>query len=533
MKIKKHLNILQVTFVMAGLLFLLKSCKKDPVVPVVSTAQVTELTASTARSGGTIVSNGGAEIIQMGVCWATTVQPTIDNFTTSDGITSGSSAYTSNITGLQPGIKYYVRAYARNSVGLAYGDELSFTTPTITATLTTSAITDVTIATAKSGGNITSDGGAAVTARGVCWSKSPNPTVSGDCTSDGQGTGSFTSNITGLDPGTKYYVRAYATNELGTGYGDERSFTTDQVLLPTVTTSQVSSVGVTTASAGGNVTSDGGGTILARGLCWNTSGEPDIRVDDFTTVGGTTGTFSSTMNSLSAGTVYYVRAYARNSAGTAYGNEVKFSTSAADIDGNVYPTVIIGSQLWMEKDLKTSRLNDGTSIPNVIDDTTWVHLDTPAYCWYDDDSSYGNTYGMIYNWYAVGTGKLCPVGWKVPSDNDFKVLEVYIGMPQASADSAGWRGTDEGTKLKNSTAWQGDFPNSNSSGWNALPGGYRYGKDGGYVGLGYNTYWWSSTEHWGIPIRALYRRLRSGYRDIYREGVNKAGGKMVRCLKGN
>jgi uncharacterized protein (TIGR02145 family) len=187
----------------------------------------------------------------------------------------------------------------------------------------------------------------------------------------------------------------------------------------------------------------------------------------------------------------------------------------------------------MEKDLKTSKLNNGTSIPNVIDDTTWVHLDTPAYCWYDDDSSYGNTYGMIYNWYAVGTGKLCPVGWKVPSDNDFKVLEVYIGMPQASADSAGWRGTDEGTKLKNSTAWQGDFPNSNSSGWNALPGGYRYGKDGGYVGLGYNTYWWSSTEHWGIPIRALYRRLRSGYRDIYREGVNKAGGKMVRCLKGN
>ena len=140
---------------------------------------------------------------------------------------------------------------------------------------------------------------------------------------------------------------------------------------------------------------------------------------------------------------------------------------------------------------------------------------------------------MIYNWFAVGTGRLCPVGWKVPSDNDFKVLEVYLGMSQASADSAGWRGTDEGTKLKNTTAWQGDFPNSNSSGWNALPGGYRYGKDGGYVGLGYNTYWWSSTEHWGIPTRALYRRLRSGYRDIYREGVNKAGGKMVRCLKGN
>jgi uncharacterized protein (TIGR02145 family) len=228
--------------------------------------------------------------------------------------------------------------------------------------------------------------------------------------------------------------------------------------------------------------------------------------------------------------VYYARAYATNSAGTAYGNQIRFSTSVSDIEGNIYRTVVIGTQLWMQSDLKTTRLNNNVPIPYVTDDTTWVHLVTPGYCWYNDNPSYGNTYGILYNWYTAAAGNLCPTGWHVPTDNDFKVLEMYLGMTQAQADATLWRGSDQGPKLKSTTTWYVDGTNSNSSGFTALAGGYRFGHDGSYNNMGTVTYWWSSTEHWDTT-KGLYRRLDSGQTGVYREGVKKAGGKFVRCLK--
>ncbi len=530
MRNKFHFSIILLTAITAGLLFIVTSCKKDPVVPTVSTSQVTEITANTAKSGGTIVSDGGEEITQMGICWAETAGPSITDFITSDGRNPGSASFTSTITGLQPGITYYVRAYAKNSIGVSYGEEISFQTPALTPTVTTAAISEITLNSARSGGNVTNTGGAPVTAKGVCWSTSASPTTDGSCTNDGAGTGIFTSNINELTSGQKYYVRAYATNSAGTGYGEELSFTTDQVLLPTVTTSEITSVGVTAAVTGGNVTYDGGGDILERGVCYNTSGDPDIS-DSKKTESGTTGTFVSSLTNLSAGTIYYVRAYARNSSGIAYGNERIFSTSASDVDGNIYPTVIIGSQLWMQKDLKTTRFNDNTAIDNVTDNLTWAGLSTPAYSWYDNQPSYGSTYGIIYNWHAVGTGKLCPLGWHVPTDDDFKDLERHLGMTEEQVNATLWRGTDQGTQLKSTSTWIDNGNGTNASGWTALAGGYRYGVDGGFVGLGYNTYWWSSSEHWSDTTKGLYRRLRSEETGVFREGVSKAGGKMVRCIR--
>ncbi len=125
--------------------------------------------------------------------------------------------------------------------------------------------------------------------------------------------------------------------------------------------------------------------------------------------------------------------------------------TVTDNDGNVYHTVAIGKQVWMAEDLKTTKYNDGTPIPLVTDGTAWVNLNTPGCCWYNNDAdTYKATYGALYNWYAVNTGKLAPAGWRVASDADWKTLEMSLGMTQTQADSTDYRGTDEGGKLKES-----------------------------------------------------------------------------------
>jgi uncharacterized protein (TIGR02145 family) len=501
--------------------------------PELTTIAVTGITSSAAVSGGNIISDGGATVAVRGICWAATTNPTISDSKTSNG--SGTGSFSANITGLTPGSAYHVRAYATNSVGTAYGNDLPFTASAVTPTLTTATISSPTRTTAVSGGNITNNGGATVTARGVCWSTSSGPIATGSHTTDGTGNGIFTSNIAGLSPGTTYYVRAYATNTAGTSYGNELWFPTNPVTAPTVTTTSVTGVTMTAAVSGGNITDDNGGAVSASGVCWNTSGTPTI--SDFKSTDGTgTGSFSSSIAGLAAGTVYFVRAYATNSAGTGYGSQIRFSTSVSDIDGNVYKTVVIGTQLWMQSDLKTTRYNTNTPIPTVttIDlpssNAAWAALNSDACCWYDNNPSYGSTYGMIYNWYAVETTMLCPSGWHVPSDADFKILEIYLGMTQLEADNSGWRGTNQGTQLKFTSTWT-PSTGTNSSGFAGLGGGYRYGVDGSFNDMGVVSYWWSSSLHWDDTTKALYRRLDSSEAGVYREGVIKAGGKSVRCLK--
>ena len=194
-----------------------------PGLPTVTTTAVSSITGTTADSGGNVTDDGGEAVTARGVCWSTVANPTTADDNTVDG--AGTGVFTSNITGLDPDTTYHVRAYATNSVGTAYGDDLAFTTDAIPS-VTTTAISNVTGTTADSGGNVTDDGGEAVTARGVCWSTSPNPTTADDKTVDGAGTGVFTSDITGLDPDSTYHVRAYATNSIGTTYGDDIVLTT-------------------------------------------------------------------------------------------------------------------------------------------------------------------------------------------------------------------------------------------------------------------------------------------------------------------
>ena len=191
-------------------------------------------------------------------------------------------------------------------------------------TVTTTTITAITSTTATSGGNVTDSGGVPVTARGVCWSTSSNPTTADSITTNGTGEGAFVSSITGLNPGTTYHVRAYATNSVGTSYGDDSTFTT--LPTPTLTTKTITAITCQSATCGGNVTSDGGDSITARGVCWSTSANPVVS-DSHTVNDSDTGSFVSSITGLTSNTLYHVRAYATNSGGTSYGGDSTFTTS--------------------------------------------------------------------------------------------------------------------------------------------------------------------------------------------------------------
>ncbi len=392
--------------------------------------------------------------------------------------------------------------------------------------LTTGEASNVTVVSAIITGKVTSDGGAEITARGICWGIQAEPTLNDDYKASGIGTGEFTCTIEGLLPNTEYHARAYAENSVGIAYGNDITFVTG-IAAPTVTTSAVTGITNTTAVCGGTVTYNGGAPILEKGMCWSTLPDPDLQ-DSHTNISTGNETFSSTMTNLLQGTRYYAKAYIKNSAGTAYGAQVTFITKIADTDGNLYGVVYIGNQVWMSENLKTTRLNDNTEIPNISDDTTWVYLSTPAYCWLRNDIQFKDTYGALYNWFTVETGKLCPSGWHVPTDNEFKILEQTLGMASDQLDLSEWRGTDQGAMMKSSTGWAEGENGNNSSGFSGLPGGYRWAKTGAFNGIGLITYWWSSDP---IGDYAWYRRLDGTNNDIYRMYTSKRGGKYVRCVK--
>lgn len=403
-------------------------------------------------------------------------------------------------------------------------------------TVETDYVSGITLVSATSGGNVTSEGDADVTARGVCWSTTQNPDLNSSKTSDGAGTGLFASEITGLTPGTKYYLRAYAVNSAGTGYGDEIEFTTNPVLKATLTTSPVSNVTLRTAASGGRITSDGGGEIIEKGICWSLNQNPTV--DDSKTIDGTgASNFASNLSGLDPGTTYYLRAYAINSAGTSYGDQISFSTdpdispaifnpalaygTVTDIDGNTYKTIQIGTQVWMAENLKTTRYNDEAAIPLVADGTDWSDLTTHGFSWYENSpESYKDVYGALYNWYAVTSGKLCPEGWHVFTETELNELIVYLG-----------NGTDVGSLIKETGTTHWELPNpsaSNESGWTGLPGGRR-NAEGEFTSNGFVGYWWTATEF--SSAEAVDAMLYYDFTFLDSNNYDKNNGMSVRCVK--
>ncbi|MCP4353037.1 MAG: PKD domain-containing protein [Desulfobacterales bacterium] len=316
--------------------------------PNITTSEIHSVTTRTAYGGGEVISNGGYPIVSRGICWNTTGNPTIYHYKkTAD--TTGIGKFECFITGLTHDTTYYVRAYVQNYIQLIYGPEIIFVTKSpALPSVTTAAPNSVTAITAISGGTVDpDDGGATVTARGVCWSTAQNPTTGDEHTSDSTGTGTFESFIAGLSPDTTYHTRAYAINAAGIKYGQQKSFFTEECNHPSVKTVEINSATSTTANIISEVFSGGGCRITARGVSWNTFGTPILEKGDYRTYDGAeTGSYTSIIKGLTPGTTYYVRAYATNEVGkTAYGIIKEFFTLKSvsrrkitpypcDIDGN-------------------------------------------------------------------------------------------------------------------------------------------------------------------------------------------------------
>jgi uncharacterized protein (TIGR02145 family) len=305
-----------------------------------------------------------------------------------------------------------------------------------------------------------------------------------------------------------------------------------QASLATISTSGIWSITITSAQCGGNVTSDGGAPVTARGVCWSTNPGPTVDLITKTQDGPGIGPFSSALSGLSSGTLYYIRAYATNSTGTAYGNELSFETynsdAIIDIDDNYYNIVTIGSQVWMAENLKTTHYNDGTPVPLITDNATWANSTAPGYCWYNNDqATYKAVYGALYNWYIVdalsnGGKNVCPAGWSVPTDSEWSALTTYLGGEGVA-----------GGKLKETGISHWTNPNTdatNETGFTALPGGARK-LDGPYDFIGGDGHWWCTSLFSADNAWLRYINTNGGI--VARINADKNYGLSIRCLKSN
>lgn len=311
-----------------------------------------------------------------------------------------------------------------------------------------------------------------------------------------------------------------------------------KITPPTVFTLEPTSISNTSTICGGNVTKDGGASVTERGVCWSTSHYPNIN-DKYTSNGNGTGRYTSNLSGLKAGTTYYVRAYATNSAGTAYGEEVIFTTKAidncgtvTDYDGNVYSTVWIGNQCWMRENLRVTRDCNGKHIVSSKDKE--ISTSIPYRYYPNNEFGYVSTYGFLYNWNAAM--RTCPQGWHLPSDIEWKQLEVAAGMSIYDANKENLRGSIA-SKISGNRGWEssleanaaGNFsaPERNKTGFSALPSGMVipiYGN----VRMGKTAAFWCSDSD---GDNAWLRMLGSDGAEVGRAKTTKGAGCSVRCVR--
>ena len=406
--------------------------------------------------------------------------------------------------------------------------------------VTTSQPTELTWDHAIAGGEVLDDGGSPIIARGICVTTSdtdlPEITDRWDMwhTTDSTGIGKFTSTTKLVWAGAigtiaqTHYLRAYATNIIGTAYGE---LVTISPKSKPPSFPYIKLVSKTATSAV---------------IDYETAVPPEtFKIDEIDICASTTPNASisglhflvplhqnpnrDTIYGLIPNTTYYLRGYIKNESGFAYSPEISFTTwegSLSDSDGNVYPYITIGNQVWMTENINTTKFTDGTNIAIVQDNLVWGSSSTSAYCSYTG-------YGKLYNFYAIAdTKKLCPSGWHIPSDGEWKTMEIYLGMTQNQADATGFRGNNEGGKLKYSGCpnyWTcQNIGATNTTGFNAVAAGYRY-DNGLNTNSGSSAGFWTSTE--SDATNAWSRSINYDNAQISRISLNKKFGLSVRCLK--
>jgi uncharacterized protein (TIGR02145 family) len=301
------------------------------------------------------------------------------------------------------------------------------------------------------------------------------------------------------------------------------------VIPPEITTVGVVVITPINAICSGTVSNSGNSHLIEKGICWST--EPLPTVIDERSVDTSLQDFGYTcsISPLTSNTIYYFRAYASGEGGAAYGNELSFRTpvdltgekeTISDIDGNLYHAIGIGSQIWTVENLRTTRLNNGTEIGLAKCFRLWSVPLVPAYCYYNSDDTNRRVYGVMYNWYTVNTGLLCPAGWHVPQESEWTILETFLGSNETA-----------GGKLKETGNEHWNTPNTgaiNVSGFTGLPGGFRDDSAIDYD-LNVSSIFWTSTAF--DSNAACYRSLASSSGSLFKGGFSRASGAYVRCVK--
>lgn len=421
MKIKTF-KIISIFFTV---LVILASCKKDDPVklaPSLSTWDIANITSESAEVSGLVVAEGSG-FSERGVCWNTTIDPTVNDSKVMVDTVKG-ALFNVKIEGLNYTTKYYVRAYAIGNDGsVIYGQDTTFTTLIRVPVVSIADVTNVAGKTATSGGNVTDLGGGTVSAKGLCWAKTPNPTIENDTTIEGEGLGEFITNITNLDGATQYYVRAYATNDAGTAYSNELTFTTE-ISSPTVETKEVKDITPSTATGVGYMWFDGGAPVTETGVCWSLNANPTL-ADNSATSSNLSGQFGANITGLAQNTKYHMRAYATNSSGTAYGKDIEFTSGASTLfligDG-------VGDWDWNNTDLPMVKVNGH---PELFWKIVWMKATggfkiNAKKAW--DGNEFGKTGTATAGVYAVGTENVPVPGtegyYMVVADTTNKTIEI-------------------------------------------------------------------------------------------------------------
>ena len=462
---KKRVGIFSILFVFTCFSFL--TCEKDKGPESItnklefSKIEVDSVSYREAKISYELENFDNNNVQSFGICYNKSGEPTQDDSTVSLTISSSGNK---KIDGLSPDTQYYFRFYVELGGTMIYSDDENFSTSSLgKPSLTTTEVTNIDTSSATTGGNIINNRGSSITARGVCWSNSENPTIEENegKTDDGEGTGEFTSDLTGLTENTSYYLRAYATNEVGTAYGQQKEFRTGMRPIADF-------IADTTKIQPGNSVQ----------FTDESTGSPTSMVWDFGD--GATSREPTPSHIYSSEGTYTVELTVSNEYGEDTETKADYitvgnnGTFVDQRDGQEYEWLKIGDQVWMADNL------------NYDVDSSW--------CW-GNNSSNCDTYGHLYKWNAVMQGEsssnsnpsgvqgVCPDGWHVPSDEEWKELEMQLGMSQTEVGNTGYRGTNEGSKLAgNASLWpSGDLTSDSefgTSGFTALPGGNH--NDGPY-----------------------------------------------------
>ncbi len=524
-------------FILSGLLIFACSCIKEPEIPKTGNKIVFGNTTADSTSynsiwvSSEITSSGAGNILQHGHCWSTDVNPDTKGNHSVLGNLAGPGKFTDQISNLNPAVTYYIRAYVTYAGGTLYGQQVQCATKsTGKPSISKATIVNLRYNGMEISATVTSDGGATVTKRGVCWNTGGSPSLS-NClgsTDNGQGTGTFNATISNLSDNTPYFVASYAINSVGTSYGDTARFSTLQLSFPQVTITTVQNFGYTSTTVSAEVTSEGNDTVSVRGFCWNKTGNPTLENSIDTTVNGSgLGIFSGYLHGLKSGTDYFIAAYAINHKGIANGASTKVATKTCNnfyinhIAGNVAPvnksvtySTVVSSLSGEEKCWLTQNLG-ANHMATAVDDAT---ESSAGWYW-----QYNRKKGYKHD----GT-TLIPA-WTIPSiDENSDWLStndpcsILLGSPWRIPTYTEWSNVD------NTGGWANWLDPWNSE-LKLHAAGCLNDNDGLLSGRGSAGYYWSSTQYSSTNGFSLL--LYSFDSEMF--GAPKAYGQNVRCLRDN